>query len=153
MKKIKKKKIKFGDYVTIEGKRYGVSNEHYTYKVVGTLKSNTYVDVPVQSPAEETTRGGLVEVVACICCGIQETEVLKFRLKDVKYSHSENDVTKIHNQTRKEVIEVSKKYYEMKEVVIKGQRFLQDAKGKKIPFGHPYPDTKEKYVLQSLKKL
>ena len=103
MKKIKKKKIKFGDYVTIEGKRYGVSNEHYTYKVVGTLKSNTYVDVPVQSPAEETTRGGLVEVVACICCGIQETEVLKFRLKDVKYSHSENDVTKIHNQTRKEV--------------------------------------------------
>ena len=29
--------MKFGDYVEIEQKRYGVENEMYTYKVIGCL--------------------------------------------------------------------------------------------------------------------
>jgi len=78
------KKIQFGDYVEIEMKRYGVPNEGYIHKVIGRLKSNSYVDVPVQSPATEILHDEIVEVVACICCGVEEREVLYYRLQDVK---------------------------------------------------------------------
>jgi len=76
----------FGDYCTIEQKRYGWPNEHYTHKVIGTLKSNTWVDVPVQSPATETCHyvDELVDVVACVCEGINEREILRYRVLDVR---------------------------------------------------------------------
>jgi hypothetical protein len=74
----------FGDYVEIEQKRYGSKNEMYLYKVINTSSSNAWVDVPVQSPAKETLHGEMMPVVSCICCGVCETEVLKYRIKDVK---------------------------------------------------------------------
>lgn len=43
--------FKFGDYATIEQKRHGVPNEMFVHKVVGQLRSNTWVDVPVRVPA------------------------------------------------------------------------------------------------------
>jgi hypothetical protein len=73
----------FGDYCLIEQKRYGVPNEVYIHKVIGCLESNSYVDVPVQSPARETLHRGIVPVVACICCGVSEREVLRYRKCDV----------------------------------------------------------------------
>jgi len=77
------RKPDFGDYVRIEQKRYGVPNEIYDHKVVARLVSNAWVDVPVQSPAKESLHDECVEVVACICCGVQETDVRKYRLSDV----------------------------------------------------------------------
>ncbi len=74
----------FGDYVEIEMKRYGCENEHYQHKVVGPLSSNTWVDVPVQSPATETRHSEMADVVRCICGGVCEDEVLKYRVCDVK---------------------------------------------------------------------
>lgn len=79
-----KPQIDFGDYVEIEQKRHGVKNEMYVYKVIGLVHSNAYVDVPVQCPATETLHGQITECVACICCGVQETEVRKYSLRDVK---------------------------------------------------------------------
>lgn len=79
--------LKFGDYCNIEQKRYGSDNEMFQHKVIGTFRSNTYIDVPVQSPAIETIHKGkdpMTDVVACICCGIIETEVLRYRLEDVE---------------------------------------------------------------------
>jgi hypothetical protein len=76
--------IDFGSYVMVEQKRYGCDNEHYDYKVINRLKSNMWVEVPVQSPAKETFHKYMEEVVSLICCGVQETEVLKFRIKDVR---------------------------------------------------------------------
>jgi hypothetical protein len=76
--------IDFGDYVAIEMKRYGTENEMYIYKAIGRLCSNTYVDVPVQSPTKETIHNEIVEVVACVCCGVDEREILKYRIIDVK---------------------------------------------------------------------
>jgi len=76
--------IDFGSYVIVEQKRYGCDNEHYDYKVINRLKSNMWVEVPVQSPAKETFHNYMEEVVSLICCGVQETEVLKFRIKDVR---------------------------------------------------------------------
>jgi hypothetical protein len=51
----------------------------------GDFASNTYVDVPVKEPARETHHDETAEVVACICCGVNETEVLKYRLADVRF--------------------------------------------------------------------
>lgn len=79
----KNNSLDFGDYVTIEMKRYGVPNEQYLHKVIKRFKSNSYVSVPVQSPAQETN-SELEEVVSCICCGVEETDVFNYRVKDVK---------------------------------------------------------------------
>ena len=42
------------------------------------------------------------------------------------------------------------KYYSMEEVVVNGQRFLKDENDNTLPFGYPYPDTKEKYIIKAL---
>ena len=76
--------IDFGDFAYIEQKRYGVDNERYLHKVIGGLRSNTYVDVPVQTPATEIIHDDVVDVVACITCGVRETDVRKYRLEDIE---------------------------------------------------------------------
>jgi len=75
--------IDFGDYVIIEQKRYGAKNEMYLHKVINTSTSNTWVDVPVESPARELIHNKMEPVVSCICCGVSETEVLKYRINDI----------------------------------------------------------------------
>ena len=76
--------LNFGDYVSIEQLRYGIDNEMYTHKVIGVKNSTNWVDVPVQTPAKETYHSGVfVGVVQCICCGVDETSVLSYRLEDV----------------------------------------------------------------------
>lgn len=74
----------FGDYCHIEQKRHGAPNEMYQHKVIGRLRSNTWVDVPVQSPATETMHGYITDVIACICCGVQEREVRYYRAGDCR---------------------------------------------------------------------
>jgi hypothetical protein len=74
--------IRFGDYCLIEQKNYGCENDMYLHKVIGTLMSNSWVDVPVQTPATETIHKRMAKVVACICCGVSETEVRRYLAKD-----------------------------------------------------------------------
>lgn len=76
--------LDFGDYCCIEQKRYGAPNEMYQYKVIGRLRSNSWVDVPVQSPAEEILHGEIVDVIACVCAGVGEREILRYRAVDCK---------------------------------------------------------------------
>jgi hypothetical protein len=76
--------IDFGNYVKIEQHRFGVPNEMYLHKVIGRFESNTYVDVPVKWDRTEVIHDKSVPVVACICCGIDETEVRRYRLEDVQ---------------------------------------------------------------------
>ncbi len=76
--------LDFGDYCTIEQKRHSVPNEIYVHKVIGRFESNSYVDVPVQSPRKETTHDKVVKIIACITCGVSEKNVLKYKLTDVK---------------------------------------------------------------------
>lgn len=84
--------FKFGDYAIIEQKRHGVPNEMFVHKVIGQLRSNSWVDVPVQSPATETLHDEMEDVCWCICCGVSETEVRKYRVKDMKRSNLSPDV-------------------------------------------------------------
>ena len=83
--------IDFGDYVMIEQKRYGRKNEMYIYKVIRRLRSNNYVPVPVEISDNKYTHlhSEIEDVVACICCGVDETEVQNFRLSDVKLLRKE----------------------------------------------------------------
>lgn len=76
--------MNFGDYVEIEQKRYGCDNEMYQHKVIGVLQSNTYVPIPVQVPAEEVNHGDVVDVVSCICCGVNERYALRYKKSDVQ---------------------------------------------------------------------
>lgn len=80
--------IDFGDYVEIEQHRYGVPNEMYRYKVIGQFRSNHYTTVPIHSVDGDKLQGEVVPVIACICCGVNETKVQKFRVEDVKYLRS-----------------------------------------------------------------
>ena len=74
----------FGRYCTIEMKRYGVENEFYRHKVIGSLGSNTWVEVPIKSPATETMHNHVEEVINVIRCGVSEVKVYRVRLKDVE---------------------------------------------------------------------
>jgi len=78
------KELDFGDYCIIEQKRFGTKNEMYLHKVVGRLRSNSWVDVPVTGRTEEKCHKEMEDVLACICCGVLETEVRKYRVKDCK---------------------------------------------------------------------
>ena len=76
--------LNFGDYASIEQLRYGCENEPYTHKVIGVKNSTHWVDVPVQTPAKETNhRGDLEGVVQCVCCGVDESKVLNYKIGDV----------------------------------------------------------------------
>ena len=77
--------MKFGDYVIIEQKRYGgADNEMYVHKVIGCLKSNMYIDVPVEGEKIETLHTKTVDVIACITCGVNERNVYRYKKSDVK---------------------------------------------------------------------
>ncbi len=86
----------FGDYCLIEQKRYGCENEMYLHKVVGALRSNVWVPVPVQSPATEGFGGGMTDVIRCICGGVCETEVLKYRIQDVQPAQTRQGDPRLH---------------------------------------------------------
>ena len=88
-----KTEFKFGDYAIIEQKRHGVPNEMFVHKVIGQLRSNSWVDVPVQSPATETIHDEMEDVCLCICCGIDETKVRRYRVKDMRHRSPVSAVT------------------------------------------------------------
>ena len=78
--------LDFGDYCHIEQKRYGCDNEMYLHKVIGRFDSNAWVEVPVDGDGtnrDNVLHGEMSPVVACICCGVMETEVRKYRIADV----------------------------------------------------------------------
>lgn len=84
------KKLDFGDYALIEQKRYGCNNEMFLHKVVGRLRSNSWVNVPVQTPATEKLQDSVEDVILCICCGVDETEVRRYKATDVKPNEKSN---------------------------------------------------------------
>ena len=84
--------IDFGDYVEIEQKRYGATNEMYMYKVInGGGRSNAYRSVPVDANKPDLEYGEMADVIYAICCGVMETEVEKFRVQDVRFLKSARD--------------------------------------------------------------
>lgn len=78
------KEIGFGDFCTIEQKRYVGPNEFYSYKVVGRKKSNVWTDVPVDANNEkETLHDHLDDVVTVVCNNLDDRTVHQFRVSDL----------------------------------------------------------------------
>ena len=75
----------FGMYCRIEQLRYGVPNEMFLYKVVASLRSNCWCEVPYETASKEVRHDSIEDCVLAICCGIDETEVLRFRVADVEF--------------------------------------------------------------------
>lgn len=75
----------FGRYCRIEQLRFGVPNEMFLYKVVASLRSNCWCEVPYKTASKEIHHDSIEDCVLAICCGIDETEVLRFRVADVEF--------------------------------------------------------------------
>ena len=76
--------LDFGDYCTIEQKRYGCKNEFFQYKVIGNFSSNCYREVPVDGANTKHKHAReMHDVLNVICCGVDETKVEKVRVCDV----------------------------------------------------------------------
>lgn len=123
--------FKFGDYAIIEQKRHGVPSEMFVHKVIGIRRSNSWVDVPVQSPATETLHRGMEVVCLCISCGIDETEVKRYRVKDMRH-HSSSPVTEDgkwrSNITLRAVNELIASLESAGDLSIKERKYLELAK-------------------------
>jgi len=76
--------IDFGDYVEIEQHRYGAPNEMYLHKVVGAFRSNAWIDAPVYWNSEPTLHDEMETVLNVICCGVDETKVIRVAEKYCK---------------------------------------------------------------------
>lgn len=74
----------FGDYVKVEMFRHGGRNEMYVAKVIGELISNTYVNVPIHGVPTTRKHEMTEKVISIIICGVDETRVIKVRVKDVE---------------------------------------------------------------------
>ena len=71
---------------------------------------------------------------------------LKGKLKELFATSIQEAIAEERARVRGEI----EKYSSMEEVVVNGQRFLRNKNDNTIPFGHPYPDTKEKYIVKAL---
>lgn len=126
-----KTEFKFGDYAIIEQKRHGAPNEMFVHKVIDQLRSNTWVDVPVQSPATETMHDEMEDVCLCICCGVDETKVRRYRVKDMRRHSPVSAVTdekKGSTITLQAVNELIASLESAGEPSIREQKFLKLAK-------------------------
>lgn len=78
------KNIGFGDYCSIEQKRYAGPNEFYGYKVVGRKKSNVWTEVPVDSRNDaEVSHDHIEDVVTVVCNNLDDRTVHQFRVSDL----------------------------------------------------------------------
>lgn len=75
----------FGRYCRIEQLRFSAPNEMYLYKVIKSLRSNCWCDVPYKTASKEVLHDSIEDCVLAICCGVDETEVLRFRAADVEF--------------------------------------------------------------------
>lgn len=91
----------FGKYVIIPT---GYSKEPHIYKVINSLYSNSYCDVPIVYGSEpvphesvETVKNpyGLEECLNVIHCGIDETKVVRVALKDCKIVQPKTNADRI----------------------------------------------------------
>ncbi|MFB9086696.1 hypothetical protein ACFFW8_16870 [Erwinia tracheiphila] len=95
----------FGDYALIEQKRYYAPNEMFFHKVIGRLRPNSWVDVPVKIPATNVIHEQMEEVCLCICCGVDETEVRNTESKTCRnHKPANNPVRREDESTSRRLI-------------------------------------------------
>lgn len=74
----------FGRYCLIEQFRYHSPNEKFLYKVVASLRTNSWCEVPYKTASHEVNHDHMEDCILAICCGIDEAKVQRFRAADVE---------------------------------------------------------------------
>lgn len=81
------KGLDFGSYCTIEMFRHGSDNEFFQHKVIGRLRSNAAVVVPIRygigGTGHDEVLGEMSECLKVVCCGVDERQIFKVRVSDV----------------------------------------------------------------------
>ena len=99
----------FGKYVRIPT---GYSKEKHIYKVINSMYSNSYCDVPIVYGSEpiqheriETTENpyGLEKILNVIHCGLDETKVIRVAMKDCEIVKPKTNYDRIHNMSVEEM--------------------------------------------------
>lgn len=112
MAKFKVNKEMFGKYVIIPT---GYSKEPHIYKVVNSIYSNSYCDVPIVYNSEptphdkiETTENpyGLETVLNVIHCGLDETKVIRVAFKDCKVVEPKTNADRIRAMSDEELADM-----------------------------------------------
>ena len=75
----------FGRYCRIEQFRYCKPNEMHIYKVVSSIRTNTWCEVPYKEASKERWHDRMEDCILAIHCGIDETKVQRFRIADVEF--------------------------------------------------------------------
>ena len=75
----------FGRYCRIEQFNHSAPNEVYLYKVVGSVRTNSWCKVPYRAASKEIWHDWMEDCIRAICCGIDETKVQTFRIADVEF--------------------------------------------------------------------
>ena len=75
----------FGMYCRIEQFLYCKPNEMHLYKVVASLRTNSWCEVPYKAASKEVWHDRMEDCILAIHCGIDETKVQKFRIADVEF--------------------------------------------------------------------
>jgi hypothetical protein len=81
------KGLDFGSYCTIEVFRYGSANEFFAHKVIGRVRCNYAVVVPIKygirASGHSEVIGKMTECLRVVCCGVDEREIFTVRVSDV----------------------------------------------------------------------
>jgi len=82
------KNLDFGSYCKIEMFRHVGENEFYQHKVIGRMRSNASVVVPIKyglntTGHEEILNGEIEPCLHVVCCGVDERKIFKVRVSDV----------------------------------------------------------------------
>ena len=75
----------FGRHCRIEQFRYVKPNEMHIYKVVSSIRTNTWCEVPYKEASKERWHDRMEDCILAIRCGIDETKVQRFRIADVEF--------------------------------------------------------------------
>ena len=59
-------------------------------------------------------------------------------------------LTKAKQSGLDEIGEIISKYQGAEEIETNGRRYLKLTNREEVPFGYPYPDTKEKYIVREI---
>ena len=79
----------FGKYALIQ--RRGESHR-FIYKVVTLFESNFYCDVPIGYDTKPYIHEECIPVLNIICCGIDESQVIRVALKDCQIIDSPQEI-------------------------------------------------------------
>jgi len=99
----------FGRYANIPTNHSG---RKFIYKIVSLYKSNCYCDVPILYNSEPTLHKDIVPVLNVICCGVDESKVIRVALKDCEIQKASGKTYTMNDDLYFKLTDVGKRIWE-----------------------------------------